>query len=76
MEFETDDDMEEQLKNTNDVKVEEKVRVRKKTVHYYEFSSEEEEGEHGNPKKLRKHNMATRIQRKMIKMIRLLFPMK
>ena len=45
MEFNTDDDMEEQPKNANDVKVEGKVRVRKKTVHYYEFSSEDEEGE-------------------------------
>ena len=51
MEFETDDDVPEQSKNTNDAKVERKVRVRKKTVHYYEFSSEEEEGEHGNLKK-------------------------
>ena len=37
MEFNMDDDVEEQLKNTNDVNVEGKVRVRKKTVHYYEF---------------------------------------
>ena len=76
MEFETDDDVEEHLKNTNDVKVEGKVRVRKKTVHYYEFSSEDEEGEHGDLKKLRKPKMATRIQAKMMKMIRLLSPMK
>ena len=48
MEFDTDDDMEEQLKNTNDVKAEGKVRVRKKTVHYCEFSSEDEEGEHAD----------------------------
>ena len=51
MEFKTDDDVEEQSKNANDVKVEEKVRVRKKTVNYYEFSSKEEEGEHGDPPK-------------------------
>ena len=76
MEFETDDDVAEQSKNTNDVKAEGKIRVRKKTVHYYEFSSEEEEGEHANPKKLRKPKMATRIQAKMMKMIRLLSPMK
>ena len=50
MEFESDDDVEEQLKNANDVKAEGKVRVRKKMVHYYEFSSEEEEGEHARPK--------------------------
>ena len=76
MEFERDDDMEEQLKNANDVKAEGKVRVRKKTVHYYEFSSEDENGEHGDPKKLRKPKMATIIQAKMMKMIRLLSPMK
>ena len=45
MEFESDDDVAEQSKNVNDAKAEGKVRVRKKTVHYYEFSSEEEEGE-------------------------------
>ena len=50
MEFETDNDVEEQSKNANDVKAERKVRARKKTVHYYEFSSEEEKGEHGDPK--------------------------
>ena len=54
MEFDTDDDMEEQSKNADDVKAEGKVRVRKKMVHYYEFSSEEEEGEHANPKKIKK----------------------
>ena len=53
MEFKTDDDVAEQSKNASDVKTEGKVQVRKKTVHYYEFSSEEEEGEHGDPKKLR-----------------------
>ena len=76
MEFETDDDMEEQSKNANDVKVEGKARVRKKTIHYYEFSSEDEEGEHADPKKLRKPKMATRNQANMMKMIRLLSPMK
>ena len=54
MEFDTDDDVEEQLKNANGVKVEGKVRVRKKMVHYYEFSSEDEEGEHTDPKKNKK----------------------
>ena len=49
-----DDDVEEQLKNANDVKAEGKVRVRKKTVHYYEFSSEDEEGEHADLKKVKK----------------------
>ena len=54
IEFKTDDDMEEQPKNANDVKVEGKVRVRKKTVHYYEFSSEDEEEEHANLKNIKK----------------------
>ena len=50
MEFESDDDMAEPSKNANNAKKEGKVRVTKKTVHYYEFSSEEEEGMHANPK--------------------------
>ena len=49
MEFESDDDVAEQLKNANDAKTEGKVRVTKKTVHYYEFSRKEEEGEHADP---------------------------
>ena len=69
-----DDDMEEQPKNANDA--ERKVRVRKKTVHYFEVSSEDEEGEHANPKKLRKPKMTMKIQAKMMKKIRLLSPMK
>ena len=35
MEFDSDDDVAEQSKNTNDAKTEGKVRVTKKTVHYY-----------------------------------------
>ena len=54
MEFESDDDVAEQSKNTNDVKTEGKVQVTKKTVHYYEFSSEEEEGEQVDLKKIKK----------------------
>ena len=54
MEFDTDDDMEGQPKNTNDVKAEGKVQVRKNTVHYYEFSSEDKEGEHTDPEKTKK----------------------
>ena len=76
MEFELDDDVAEQTKNANDAKAEGKVRVTKKTVHYYEFSSKEEKGEHADPKKSRKPKMATRIQAKMMTMIRLLSPMK
>ena len=54
MEFNTDDDMEEQPKNANDVKAEGKVQVRKKMVHYYEFSSKDKEGEHADLKKIKK----------------------
>ena len=50
MEFESDDDVAEQSKNANNAKKEGTVRVMKKTVHYYEFSSEEEEGAHADPK--------------------------
>ena len=73
MEFESDDDVDEQAKNSSDVKVEGKVRVRKKTVQYYEISSDEEEGKHADPKKSK---MATKIHKKMMKMIRLLCQMK
>ena len=54
MEFELDDDVAEQSKNANNVKKEGKVRVTKKTVHYYELSSEDEEGAHADPKKIKK----------------------
>ena len=76
MEFESDDDVAEQSKNANNTKTEGKVRVTKKMIHYYEFSSEEEEGEHADPKKSRKPMMITRIQVKKMKMIKLLSPMK
>ena len=64
MEFESDDDVDEQVKNSSDAKAKGKVRVRKKTVHYYETSSDEEEGKHADPKKLRKPKMATKINKK------------
>ena len=69
-----DNDVEEQPKNANDVKVERKVQVRKKMVHYYEFSSEDEEDEHTDPQKLRKPKMTTKIHVKMMKKMRLLSP--
>ena len=64
MEFESDDDVDEQAKNSSNVKTEGKVRVRKKTVHYYEISSDEEKGKHANPKKVKKIKMATTINKK------------
>ena len=76
MEFESDDDVDEQAKNSSNVKAEGKVRVKKKIIHYHEISSDEEEGKHADPKKLRKPKKATKIKRKMMKMIRLLCQMK
>ena len=76
MEFESDDDMDKQAKNSSNMKTEGKVRVRKKIIHYYEISSDEEEGKHADPKKLRKPKMATKINQKMMKMIMLLCQMK
>ena len=54
MEFESDDDVDEQSKNSSNVKAEGKVRVKKKIIHYYEISSDEEEGKHADPKKVKK----------------------
>ena len=54
MEFESDDDVDEPTKNYSNVKVEGKVRVKKKIILYYEFSSDEEEGKHANLKKVKK----------------------
>ena len=53
MEFESDDDVDEQTKNSSDAKVEGKGRVRKKIIHYYEICSDEEEGQHTDPKKIK-----------------------
>ena len=71
-----DDDVEEQPKNTNDVKAVGKVQVRKETVHYYEFSSKDEEGEHADPKKVKKTKDDHKNPSKNDKKIRLLSPMK
>ena len=49
-----DDDVEEQPKNANDGKAEGKVQVKKKMVHYYEFSSEDESRKQADPKKIKK----------------------
>ena len=54
MEFESDDDVDEQAKNSSHAKAERKVRVRKKTIHYNEISSDEEEGQCADPKKIKK----------------------
>ena len=54
MEFESDDDVDEQTKYFGNVKTEGKVRVKEKITHYYELSSEEEEGKRADPKKTQK----------------------
>ena len=54
MELESDDDVDEQAKNSSNVKAEGKVQVKKKIIHYYEISSDEEEGKHADPKKVKK----------------------
>ena len=65
MEFKSDDDVDEQAKNSSDAKVEGKVRVRKKIVHYYEISSDEEEGKHADLKKVKKTQDSHENQRKI-----------
>ena len=52
MEFDMDDDMEEQLKNANDGKTVGIVRVKKKTVHYYEFSSKDKSRKQADLKRI------------------------
>ena len=64
MEFESDDDVDEQVKNSSDAKAEGKVRFRKNIVRYCEISSDKEEGKHADPKKVRKPKMATKINKK------------
>ena len=76
MEFESDDDVAEPLKNAANAKKEGKVRVTKKTVHYYEFSSDEEEGEHADLNKNEKTHADHDNWTKKMKMIKHLSPMK
>ena len=53
MEFESDDDVDEQAKNYSDATAEGKVPVRKEIIHYYEINTDEEEGKHADPKKVK-----------------------
>ena len=46
-----DDDEKVQPKNANDRKTEGKVQVKKKMIHYYEFSIEDESGKQAELKK-------------------------
>ena len=54
MEFESDDDVDEQVKNSGNMKAEGKVQAKKKIIHYYEISSDEEERKPADPKKVKK----------------------
>ena len=76
MEFESDDDVDKLAKNSTNMKMERKVRVQKKTVHYYEISSDEEEGKHADPEKVQKTQDGHENKQKMMKIIRLLCQMK
>ena len=76
MEFESDDDVDKQTKNSRYLKMEGKVRVKKKL--YTIMNSVVTKRKESVParKKLRKPKMATKIKRKMMKMTRLLCPTK
>ena len=75
-EFESDDDVDKQTKNFGNVKMEGKVRVKKKIIHYYEFSSDKEEGKRADQKKAQKTQKGHENQDKNDEKKRLLCPMK
>ena len=75
-EFESDDDVAEPQKNAETAKKEGKVRVTKKTVHYYEFSSDEEDAAYADPKKNEKTHADHKKSTKKVKMINHLSPIK
>ena len=76
MEFESDDDVDEQTKNSRNVKTEGKVRVKKKLYTIMNSVVMKRKESMATQKKLRKPKMATKIKRKMMKMTRLLCPTK
>ena len=61
MESVSDDDVDEQTTNSSNVKTEGKVRVKKKIIHYYEISSDKEEGKHTDPKKVTRFYQRLRL---------------
>ena len=75
MEFESDDDVDEQAKNSSDAKAEGKVRV-KKLYTIMKLVVMKRKESTLTRKKSRKPNMATKINEEMMKMIRLLCQMK
>ena len=76
MEFESDDDVDEQTKNSRNVNTEGKVRVKKKLYTIMNSVVTKRKESVPTRRKLRKPKMATKIKRKMMKMTRLLCPMK
>ena len=75
-EFESDDDVAEPQKNAETTKKEGKVRVTTKTIHYYEFSSDEEDEAHADPNTNEKTHADHEKSTKKVKMIKHLSPMK
>ena len=76
MEFESDDDVDEQAKNSSDVKAEGKVRLKKRLYTIMKLVVMKRKESALTRKKLRIPKMATKINEKMMKMIRLLCQMK
>ena len=72
IELDTDDDVEMQLKNANDRKVQGKVQVKKETIHYYECRSEDESRKQAELKKLKNTKDDHANQDKMMNLTRLL----
>ena len=59
-----DDDEKVQMKNAKEGNTEGKVRIKKKMIHYYEFSSEDESRKQAELKKMKKPKMITKHQGK------------
>ena len=76
MEFESDDDVDEQVKNSSIVKTEGKVQVKKILYTIMKLVVTRRKESMPTQKKLRKPKMAMEINKKMMKMIRLLCQMK
>ena len=76
MEFDSDDDVDEQTKNSRNLKTEGKVRVKKKLYTIMNLVVTKRKESAPTQKKLRKPRKATKIETKMMKMTRLLCPMK
>ena len=72
MQFESDDGVDEQVKNSSDAKVEGKGRVKKRLYTIMRLVVTKRKESTLTRKKLRKPKMAMKINKKMMKMIRLL----